>query len=150
MPAACPKCGHVRTAADHAPDWQCPKCGVAYAKVLARGESAPPAAPVEAKPAARLTLNDVMLICVGIMLGMLVILGMRRYISFANAAMLVPFFFCLVPALTSTFGDGLYYWNRNRAAFDLYDKEAHPLLFRLQQVFYFICAIVFAIFFFRF
>lgn len=31
----CPKCKHVRTANEVAPDWQCPKCGVAYAKFLA-------------------------------------------------------------------------------------------------------------------
>src|SRR5262245_2912657 len=28
----CPKCKHVRTANEVAPDWQCPACGVAYAK----------------------------------------------------------------------------------------------------------------------
>jgi hypothetical protein len=28
----CPKCRHVRAANEVAPDWQCPKCGVAYAK----------------------------------------------------------------------------------------------------------------------
>lgn len=28
----CPKCAYVRTAADTAPDWQCPKCGIAYVK----------------------------------------------------------------------------------------------------------------------
>ena len=31
----CPKCKHVRTASEVAPDWQCPKCGVAYAKFVA-------------------------------------------------------------------------------------------------------------------
>ena len=31
----CPKCKHIRAAAEIAPDWQCPKCGVAYAKFLA-------------------------------------------------------------------------------------------------------------------
>lgn len=31
----CPKCKHVRAATEIAPDWQCPKCGVAYAKFLA-------------------------------------------------------------------------------------------------------------------
>lgn len=31
----CPKCKHVRTANEAAPDWQCPKCGVAYAKFVA-------------------------------------------------------------------------------------------------------------------
>jgi hypothetical protein len=28
----CPKCGHVRTAADTNPGWQCPNCLIAYAK----------------------------------------------------------------------------------------------------------------------
>ena len=28
----CPKCGYVRSAADTAPDWQCPACGIVYAK----------------------------------------------------------------------------------------------------------------------
>lgn len=28
----CPKCGHVRTAADPAPDYECPACGIVYAK----------------------------------------------------------------------------------------------------------------------
>jgi hypothetical protein len=30
----CPRCAYVRAATDTAPDWQCPKCGVAYVKVL--------------------------------------------------------------------------------------------------------------------
>lgn len=29
----CPKCGYLRQVTDTAPEWQCPKCGVAYAKV---------------------------------------------------------------------------------------------------------------------
>jgi uncharacterized protein len=29
----CPKCQYLRVATDTAPDWQCPKCGVAYNKV---------------------------------------------------------------------------------------------------------------------
>jgi len=29
----CPKCHHIRQPADTAPSWQCPACGVAYAKV---------------------------------------------------------------------------------------------------------------------
>ena len=31
-PVTCPKCHHVRTAADRVPDWQCPVCGIAYNK----------------------------------------------------------------------------------------------------------------------
>lgn len=29
----CPKCGYERRPTDHAPDWQCPSCKVAYVKV---------------------------------------------------------------------------------------------------------------------
>ncbi len=32
---ACPKCGYVRKPSDTAPDWQCPSCGIAYAKLHA-------------------------------------------------------------------------------------------------------------------
>lgn len=32
----CPKCGYVRQAGDKAPDYECPRCGVVYAKVRAR------------------------------------------------------------------------------------------------------------------
>lgn len=39
----CPKCRHVRTASDTGPDWQCPKCGIAYAKFV-QAQSAPPGA----------------------------------------------------------------------------------------------------------
>lgn len=34
MAIKCPKCGYQRQAEDTAPAWQCPSCGVAYAKVL--------------------------------------------------------------------------------------------------------------------
>lgn len=33
MTTICPKCSHVRQPAEHVPNWQCPACGVAYAKV---------------------------------------------------------------------------------------------------------------------
>ena len=36
----CPKCKHVRGPNEAAPDWQCPKCGVAYAKFLAAQQGA--------------------------------------------------------------------------------------------------------------
>jgi glutaredoxin len=32
-PHTCPKCHHVREKNEQAPEWQCPACGVAYAKV---------------------------------------------------------------------------------------------------------------------
>jgi hypothetical protein len=40
MSMICPKCKYVRTAADQAPGWQCPACGVAYLKV--RGSESNP------------------------------------------------------------------------------------------------------------
>lgn len=33
----CPKCQYVRTPADTSPEWQCPSCGVVYAKVWLSG-----------------------------------------------------------------------------------------------------------------
>ncbi len=36
----CPKCGHVRMETETAPDWQCPKCGIAYLK-FEQSQSAP-------------------------------------------------------------------------------------------------------------
>lgn len=36
---SCPKCFHVRGAADNAPAWQCPACGIAYDKYAAYLES---------------------------------------------------------------------------------------------------------------
>jgi ribosomal protein L37AE/L43A len=32
MPTICPKCNTVRPSETTAPEWQCPACGVAYAK----------------------------------------------------------------------------------------------------------------------
>src|SRR5689334_17871911 len=37
---ACPKCGYERKPSDTAPDWECPRCGVAYAKYKAAEETA--------------------------------------------------------------------------------------------------------------
>ena len=50
----CPKCGYTRKASDSAvPDWQCPSCGVAYAKFLEQNQApTAPRAPVLSAPAA--------------------------------------------------------------------------------------------------
>lgn len=40
MPVICPKCSHVRPADAANPDWQCPACGICYAKF-----GAPPTEP---------------------------------------------------------------------------------------------------------
>lgn len=34
MSAPCPKCGHKRRPTDTAPDYECPRCGIVYAKYL--------------------------------------------------------------------------------------------------------------------
>ena len=45
----CPKCGYARKAADtKVPDWQCPSCGVAYAKFLEQAKI-DPSAPVASR-----------------------------------------------------------------------------------------------------
>jgi dienelactone hydrolase len=45
MQITCPKCRHVRQPAETAPEWQCPACGVAYAKVADAAGAASQAAP---------------------------------------------------------------------------------------------------------
>lgn len=42
----CPKCQHVRQPHETAPDWQCPACGVAYAKAADGASSPAPVRPV--------------------------------------------------------------------------------------------------------
>ena len=42
MPVVCPKCGHTRQPNETAPDWQCPACGVCYAKVREAAQGAAP------------------------------------------------------------------------------------------------------------
>ena len=49
---ACPKCRYVRRPADTAPAWQCPSCGIAYAKFQAKGLVVPPKADEAAPPIA--------------------------------------------------------------------------------------------------
>jgi hypothetical protein len=54
MIRSCPKCGYTRKESDaKVPDWQCPSCGVAYAKFLEQNQApAAPRAPVLSAPAA--------------------------------------------------------------------------------------------------
>ena len=48
MPVICPKCSHVRPLEASNPDWQCPACGICYAKF---GMPAEPPRPARAAPA---------------------------------------------------------------------------------------------------
>lgn len=54
MPTQCPKCGHVRSANETAPDWECPSCGIVYAKYR-------PPAPLLATPAQPLAIQPLAL-----------------------------------------------------------------------------------------
>jgi hypothetical protein len=51
----CPKCKYERVPEDIAPDWQCPQCGIAYAKF--RAEGAPAATPPQSAPSAPFTVS---------------------------------------------------------------------------------------------
>lgn len=60
----CPKCGYVRRPEDRAPDYECPSCGVVYAKVIPRAVQSEPtplqdAAPEAARLAAAMKLPKV-------------------------------------------------------------------------------------------
>jgi hypothetical protein len=65
-------------------------------------------------------------------------------------ALLVSFSPRLVSAVSSVLGEGLYYWNRWTTSFELFDSEAHPIRFRLQQCFFIVCTIIVAVLFFKF
>ena len=56
MTITCPKCRHVREADASVPSWQCPKCGVAYAK--AADAVAPPLQVTGWTPSARARSAD--------------------------------------------------------------------------------------------
>lgn len=43
MTTICPKCSYARQATEDAPDWQCPSCGIAYAKFRDAASSLAPA-----------------------------------------------------------------------------------------------------------
>jgi glutaredoxin len=56
MTTVCPKCRHLRPADTTAPAWQCPACGVAYAKAnaaAALAEAAPARSTIRSAPSAR-------------------------------------------------------------------------------------------------
>lgn len=41
----CPKCSHERVPRDKGPEWQCPKCGIVYAKFVPADKEGAPAVP---------------------------------------------------------------------------------------------------------
>ncbi len=85
----CPKCRHVRTAADGGPDWQCPKCGIAYAKFLQvqSGE-----APVAGRPATATRTAAASVAPAGGSTGLAMFTHLSILIGF-----IIPFFGLIVP-----------------------------------------------------
>lgn len=59
MTTICPKCRHVRQATEIAPAWQCPACGVAYAKAADAVRA--PALPMTPRNATCVQAGDVLL-----------------------------------------------------------------------------------------
>lgn len=93
----CPKCRHVRGANEASPDWQCPKCGIAYAKFVQAQQAAsatasgtvpaarPASAPVARAPAATAAAG-------GGSTGLAMFVHLSILIGF-----IVPFFGLIVP-----------------------------------------------------
>lgn len=61
----CPKCGYQRVAGETAPDWQCPSCGVAYAKAAAADRPVRPARDEGARGASRFAKFILLLVAIG-------------------------------------------------------------------------------------
>lgn len=53
----CPKCEYTRQASDEAPDYECPRCGIVYAKVEPADVDLPPAWRVRQKPERRTVIE---------------------------------------------------------------------------------------------
>jgi len=71
MAIKCPKCGHERTPNDVGPDYECPKCGVVYAKA-ARPATAVPVHPDSVNtPRSKvgLFIGGVLLLAAGVLIG---------------------------------------------------------------------------------
>jgi hypothetical protein len=97
-------------------------------------------------------LSNVILICGATIGAMLAIrwMSVSKPVSLAHLVLMLPLFMCLVPLISSVFGDGLYRWSKYSMRFVPLDIETSPVLFRAQQVIYCVLAIVIAVLLFRF
>ena len=152
MTTQCPKCSYVRQPTDTAPDWECPACGIVYAKykppvtaAAADMEKEPTPVTREKQPWSFESVTGIagMICCL-----FLLVKGLTSGVSLVNGLLLIPFFICFVPVLSYTFGDGLYQWNRWEMRFERFDSEARPLLSKCLYVFCMVFSLVFAAFFF--
>lgn len=103
----------------------------------------------ERTPAGKLGLEGASGLAAGVAAALLIVKGTLSGAGLVEALLLVPFFFCFVPVLSYTFGDGLYLWNRHRMRFDLYDPDEHPVLAKVFYVFFLAASAAFVAFLFK-
>ena len=79
---------------------------------------------------------------------LLALKGATRGCSLTDVLLLVPFFFCFVPVLSHSLGEGLYLWNRQQMRFELYDADEHPVAAKAMYVFLILATAAFVLFLF--
>jgi hypothetical protein len=141
----CPKCRYSRKAADAAPDWQCPNCGIAYAKF---GRPKNQSTLFEGRPGEKLSIDTVLLIGAMLMVIMLIIKSLVARVDPGATLMAVIWYISAIPVLSAWLGDGLYLWNKHAMRFERYDAENNPVLARIFFVFSLVVSIIFACFLF--
>jgi hypothetical protein len=117
----CPKCHYLRTETDTAPDWQCPQCGIAYAKFTQPANSPEPEAKKNTQQ--KLPLKTISDISWGITFSLLFIKYLIARVHIGDVAMAIVVYISTVPVLSVLFGDGLYMWNRNAMRFEPYQND---------------------------
>ena len=142
----CPKCNYQRNADDHVPDWQCPSCGIAYAKFQ---QSAEPATPTEPEEKPKMDFNSVLTLSTVLCAILLAIKGFAGGgVTLITGLLLIPFFICIVTILSSLLCHDIYYWNRRKMQFEAYDKSQHPIMYWLLISTSLLGSVAFLIFFF--
>jgi hypothetical protein len=149
MTTACPKCGYRRQPSDSAAEGECPRCGIVFAKYQPRTEAVRRGDEDAGTLPSPLTLEGACGAAAAAAAALLMVKGMASGVRATDALLLVPFFFCFVPVLTYTFGEGLYLWNKHKMRFDLYDSDEHPVLSKAFYAFFMAASVVFAIFLFK-
>jgi hypothetical protein len=152
MSVRCPSCQYARQMTDHAPDWQCPRCGKAYNKAGA-GAHTPTAGVARAAPdetdagdtdADRRgpPIRESLIICALVAAAR----AMYRGMGIETTLMLVPLFFCVMPALALTGRWRTYVTARWRWSLVRVEDHSGPVLTRLFQILCAVFAVVFTVF----
>lgn len=151
MSAPCPKCGYRRRDGEIAPDWQCPSCGISYAKF---GSAPAPDGDDASNDVDRgnsdktLSFDTVLTVSVTTSGVLLLIRAMTGGLDLVSALMVIPFLLCFVSVVSFTFGDGLYTWNKWEMEFERCDMAGRPVMAKLYYVFFIVASLVFAVFIF--